>query len=366
MKLKLLCIVLAFIASSAIAQTNSGSYLDTIYSAENAGVIRVLEGKSNRTATVSASDFKALPSHVQQGSFHTIATPAKKIYDTRTDKQLMDDLHRLLNLSNIKTVSIKNAKKVVKKAGTTGVIFGSSATSIRVKTLPAATSTTNITKQTVMSTLPVKQAVVETPNQKGKDYALIIKKAYGIELDGGFLGEGEASKGYLWTSSQAELLLDFLTTLPMSFISSTKSFRRTVDYMGRSGVLGYVFAGVPTVHICNWGVRPVKFEETLVHEMAHVWMFDPANQAAKDLYIKSFYPGAKRSTIEAPVSSYAYTNVYEDFAEAVRHYWQNGPAMKKNHPLRYEFMRKYVFREAEYTKPTSILSAGSKLTHSTL
>jgi len=158
------------------------------------------------------------------------------------------------------------------------------------------------------------------------------------------------------------LLDNCLRYLPVSFVSPTKRIKRVPEFLGMKSVLGYVFSGLPTVHICNYGVRPVKFEETIVHEMAHVWMFDAANTAAKNDYIRKFWPNARRPSPpqELGTSSYGSTSVYEDFAEAVRYYWQDCPKMKLTHPERWAFINKYVFKGKSYPAKMKIASTNSK------
>lgn len=353
-RLIVVCVALIFVSTLGVAQTNAGSYLDTIYSASGTGTVRVLEGKVKRPVSVRTVEPESIPQHVQQGSFHEVSSKTAQIFDGVTDKQLMDDLYRLINKG--KVVSIKNAKKRQPTTSKPGTIVGASVTHITIKTLPASST------PVLHNTLPNISQQVSDQNGSGHMYADLIKNGMGITLDGGFIGEGDPAKGYLWTTEQVMYLYEVLGTLPEHFFASTKSFQRVKNYMGKTGVLGYVYMGVPTVHICDWGVRTVKYEETIVHEMAHLWMFDKANVAAKDAFMSTFWPNGRRAAGEGATSAYGSTSVYEDFAESVRYYWQNGPAMKKSHPKRYEFIYKHVFKGFRYGAPIKIQSNASRLT----
>ena len=178
----------------------------------------------------------------------------------------------------------------------------------------------------------------------------------GFEIEGGI-----KSNGGRWDSEQLYYLVKLLEVLPANFSQHTKKFKRCANFGGNRGVMGYVFAGQPDVHITDWGTRPTKFEETLVHEMGHCWMFAKENLKAKEAYCKTFWPGNKQpgANKEQPTSVYGHTNVFEDFAEAVRYYWQDCPKMRITHPQRWAFLNKYVFEGIAYDKKQNILSAGS-------
>jgi|GEM_PF-2561449 len=342
--------LLLFFLSGAhgLAQTNSGSYLDTIYSAG-----------ATETQEIGR------------------AAPARAAYRQMTDKELIDDIHRLLNelarLNNrpapvtIRIVSIKDAKPRAKTANSAapGRIIGKSVGTIKVKTLPAgstpvihigATDTRVPATSVKPRKTPDPEAIRRAAVAADKAHINNLKKRFGIEILGGISGDGG-----LWNSEQLRLTQQCLQTLPASFISSTKQIARVHDYMGRKSVLGYVYAGVPKVHICDYGVRPVKFEETIVHEMAHVWMFDRANAAVKKAFVDKFWPNMRRPSgpYEGSTSSYGGTSAYEDFAEAVRYYWQNCPKMKQTHPQRWAFINRYVFKGKVYPEAMKVASTGS-------
>lgn len=178
----------------------------------------------------------------------------------------------------------------------------------------------------------------------------------------GFIIEGGIkSSGGRWDSEQLFYLIKLLEVLPAHFSKTTKKFKRVPNFGGNRGVMGYVFAGQPDVHITDWGVRPIKFEETLVHEMAHCWMFAKENLKLKEAWCNSFWPGNKQpdAAKEQPTSVYGHTNVFEDFAEAARCYWQDGAKMRSTHPQRWSFLNKYVFKGVSYLNKQNIASADS-------
>ena len=185
---------LVLIAGGVLAQTNSQSYLDTIFSA----------------IASSTHDTGA-------------AAPIKPVYDTRTEKELLDEIHRLLSALAgktsavrpvaVKVVSIKDAVKVKRIPAATSsgnVITGSSATSIRGKTLPAPASQTvnagtqkvvspppaapvtttgsskvNTTTAPKKSTVSAEEAARRAVVSESKFRIWLIKARFGIDLEGG-------------------------------------------------------------------------------------------------------------------------------------------------------------------------------------
>lgn len=190
-----------------------------------------------------------------------------------------------------------------------------------------------------------------------KFWLIRIKRMFDIELEGGI-----SSENGFWNIEQMQLLYKFLKTLPRHFYSYTQNIERVKSFGSRVGVMGYVFGGQPKVFICNWGVRPIKYEETLIHEMAHVWMFAKENRAKKAEFINKFWPGNKQpgKNKEQPPTLYGYSSAYEDFAESVRLYWQDCPKLKKTHPQRWAFLKKYVFKGRQYLRAAKPASANSK------
>lgn len=319
----------------------SESFVESIYNAtKDKGVVRILEGKSNRRVvnTTDAGFTKQVID--RKGSFHDIASITKKVpdYQPLVENRLMDQIHKALS----RTVGDRR----------TGVV--------NVRTLALSTANNNVPVGMSVS-VKVGQSAEEIAKARQlaveKHWLARIRNMFDIELEGGL-----AAEGGFWNEEQMVLLQKLLMTLPVSFCSKTLKIERVKSFGSRTGVMGYVFAGLPKVYICNWGVRPIKYEETIVHEMAHVWMFDKENSAAKVSYMNKFWPNNARpvSGKEQPPSVYGATNVYEDFAESVRLYWQDCPTFKKTHPERWAFINKYVFKGRQYLKAAQVGSANSK------
>ncbi len=170
----------------------------------------------------------------------------------------------------------------------------------------------------------------------------------GIKIDNNF---GPNGMPEFWTREQLYYAWKTVTSLPEHFAAPLKTLKRVASFGGRSSVLGYVMVGTPTVYMCDSSTRGYHFETTLVHEMAHVWYFEKTNLAVKEAWQKAFYKdGRLDTTKESPVSVYGHTNLHEDFAEACRIYWENGPKMAETSPLRYKFLREQVFK-MQYDAP---------------
>ncbi|HOT77227.1 MAG TPA: hypothetical protein PK467_15690 [Candidatus Wallbacteria bacterium] len=152
-----------------------------------------------------------------------------------------------------------------------------------------------------------------------------------------------------WSLSQLQQAYQTLTKLPPSFIAQTNMIQRISTTNLGPNVGGYVSSGAPRVYVTDHGTRSMTF--VLVHEMAHCFHF-----AKRDVFAQwesQFWGGRSgysgRGTQLSPsVSSYGNGNSMEDFAESVRAYYMNGPSMKRTHPDRYEFVKKYVMAGVEY------------------
>lgn len=163
-----------------------------------------------------------------------------------------------------------------------------------------------------------------------------MRGKYGIEAR-----DGDAQ----WSERQLEEANKVLASLPECFRSHTKSIQRDGVYRGMTGVLGYVQMGIPTVHMMNGSCRDGTFQGTLVHEMTHTWQAN--NSALTNQWQRQFWPNG-RTPSPSSVSSYGNTQPVEDMAESVRVYWQNGPAMKKSQPARYEWIKNNIMGGQEF------------------
>lgn len=144
-----------------------------------------------------------------------------------------------------------------------------------------------------------------------------------------------------WTADQAAAAYKVLASLPQGFRSCTKYIKRVG---GNGGILGYVYLGDPTVHLCSSAVRPGTFQGTLVHEMVHC--YQARNNNVLQAFRSKFWPGNRMSG--RSVSSYGCTQSIEDMAECGRAYWAKGALMKRYYPARYEFMKQNVFSGQEF------------------
>ncbi|HNX75465.1 MAG TPA: hypothetical protein PKM56_07160 [Candidatus Rifleibacterium sp.] len=171
----------------------------------------------------------------------------------------------------------------------------------------------------------------------------------GIKIDNNL---GPNGMPEFWSREQLYYAWKTVNSLPEHFAASLKTLKRVASLPGNSMVLGYVYGGVPTVYMCNLSTGGSRFETTLVHEMAHVWYFDKANQEIKNAWQNTFWKDGKLATAikEPPVSAYGHSNVHEDFAEACKIYWTDGPKMAKTNPLRYKFLHEQVFK-MQYVAP---------------
>lgn len=165
---------------------------------------------------------------------------------------------------------------------------------------------------------------------------LMLKNIYGIEIEGGMLGSGSAEAGDLWTPEQLYYTLWAVHEMPQPFTKYTKYIKRVQKLAAAPTAHAYVVRGQPRVYICDRGLRPGGYERTLIHEMAHIWMFDPENKPVMDEFINTFWPN--KQVVGTPTTGYAYSNAYEDFAEAVASFWENPTKMKSTSPRRFDFI----------------------------
>ncbi len=152
-----------------------------------------------------------------------------------------------------------------------------------------------------------------------------------------------------WSLSQLQQTYQTLCKLPPSFVAQTNMIQRISTTNLGANVGGYVSSGAPRVYITDHGTRSMTF--VLVHEMAHCFHF--AKPAIFNQWQSQFWGGRNGysgtgTQISPSVSSYGNTNAMEDFAESVRAYYMSGPAMKRSHPDRYEFIKNNVMGGVEY------------------
>lgn len=181
-------------------------------------------------------------------------------------------------------------------------------------------------------------AGVDTSNAQSLIKAL--KEKFNITIENG---------SSQWSLSQLKQTYELLTKLPPSFTANTKMIQRIASTSLGANVGGYVSSGAPRVYLTNHGTNSMTF--VLVHEMAHCFHFAQSGVFAQ--WQSQFWGGrngysGSGNQISSSVSSYGNSNSMEDFAESVRAYYMNGASMKRTHPDRYEFVKKYVMAGVEY------------------
>lgn len=308
-KIWILIIMLAF-SVQAMGVTNSGSFIDTIYEAEEAdrGVSNNQDYSQEQcdAARRSAANARAraLPTNQRGNVVQPSARPAPKTRAAPSNKRILD-----YNKIREEMDAIHSA---LEQGGATETVQP-----VALRTIPGPGG--NLSAEQIFA----------------------IMKGYGVEILGGIKDENNPNG--MWTREQLYYLWRAYVSVPPKFRQSTKQFQRVTSYGNYTSVLGYVYAGIPRVYLTNTSVRPRTFEKTIIHEMAHCWAFDPKNKAVYDKFKAQFWSADQRSYLSYPVSSYGRTNYHEDFAEAVRYYWENGAEMRAKYPERFEFIRVNVF-----------------------
>lgn len=314
-RFRMLMLVLLFALATVFqavpvpAQAQSGSYLDTLYQASESGqneepAVPAESPTQPEEMAVTQSAGEASPVHFQQC----------QLTASQLEALIKNIIQQILSKYGCgmggRVIIIR-----IPQPGTTGT------------TKPPTTPTTTTTTQSTTTTT--------TDTSSAAGLKAEMKAKYGISATDG--------DGAAWSQRQLEEANKVLATLPASFRSNTKSIQRDASYMS-AGVLGYVRMGIPTVHIMNSACYDKTFQGTLVHEMTHT--FQASNMHITNAWQSQFWASGRPNP--PSVSSYGNTQAVEDFAESVRTYWQNGAAMKKSQPARYEFIRKHVMGGTEY------------------
>jgi len=316
----LVALATVFQAVPMPALAQSGSYLDTLYQANESG-------QNEEPAATAEPTAQSEEAAVPQAGGETSPVHFQQCQMTASQVEAL--------IRNI-------IQQILSKYGCG---LGGRVIIIRIPQ-PGTTGTTGTTgtckppaTPPVTQPAPTKPAPTTPPATTGTSSVAGLKaemKAkYGIAATDG--------DGAVWSQRQLEEANKVLATLPEGFRSSTKSIQRDAAYMS-PGVLGYVRMGIPTVHMLNSSCYDRTFQGTLVHEMTHT--FQANNMHLVNSWKSQFWSGGRPNP--PSVSGYGNTQAVEDFAESVRTYWQSGAAMKKSQPARYEFIRKHVMGGTEY------------------
>jgi hypothetical protein len=166
-----------------------------------------------------------------------------------------------------------------------------------------------------------------------------------------------------WTSEELDVVLLSLSDLPahLSVRDSTAMnhplvhFKRTDDSSDRplANAVIYVFN--------VWNQQTPSLQRySLFHELGHNMGFDFGFDSLRAWYQAADWIESDIAWTtphpERKISQYAETNPDEDFAESFSAYRYNPEGLKKVSPKIYQFMKKKVFRDLEYTSVTACLS----------
>jgi hypothetical protein len=316
MKKYIIGLLLVIFTAGAISYGMAGNFIDTIENATENGIVD--------------KDFKSAPVNTRVA----VASPSTKaVDDGRFQKELnanFSEVHALTELSAAPPLLIQKGEPAVVPP----LLIQRGEPAVSIPTPP------KVSLPTPPAPVYVQTVATETITATS---LLNRLRGYGLKIVGGLIGQGPANKGYLWTVDQLAYLVKVVQTLPALFRFCTLDFQRVASFAGSSSILGYVYAGTPRVFLTNRGVsNPTYFSETVVHEMAHCWYYTAKNTGVRAVWEKTFWP-AGNVPISKSVSSYGCTNRYEDFAESVRLYWENGDYMKSHFPDRYKFIKDNVF-----------------------
>lgn len=315
----LLSVVVAVFLCAAPVHAQSGSFLDTIYQAnegetDESGLAPAPEAVEDNTATPEPDDnIKFACPGATSSSCGTPMTQAQ------LEQMIRQIIQQIMSSSG---------------AGCGGRII--------IIRMPCGIQPPTTTPQPQPQPLPQPQPQPQPqPNPEPTTGGIAGLKAemrnkYSIDAR-----DGDAQ----WSQRQLEEANKVLATLPACFRSHTKSIQRDGVYRGMAGVLGYVQMGIPTVHMMNGSCRDGTFQGTLVHEMAHTWQAN--NYGLTNQWQRQFWANG-RSPNPPSVSSYGNTQPVEDMAESVRTYWQNGPSMKRSQPARYDWIKNNVMGGKEF------------------
>ncbi|MBI3039791.1 hypothetical protein HYY75_12230 [bacterium] len=313
-----------FVFATNLPVINAGSFFDTLNKAD--------EGTANDQRVEPSFSNQSCP---QSGAQSGYSKPAQLPKNPPPNRMTSDKLEALIR--NI-------IQQILSKFGLGGL--GGKIIIIRFPPVypppqqpppkppaPPATYTPNIPPTQPPNYPPATYPVSGIAGLKGE-----MKAKFGITASDG--------DGAEWSQRQLEEANKVLATLPESFRSSTKTIQRDAIYRS-PGVLGYVRMGIPTVHLLNSSTRQGTFQGTLVHEMTHTWQAEHMN--VTNQWERTFWPQGKFGGARPPsVSQYGNSQPLEDMAESVRQYWQAGSQMRRTHPDRYEFIKKYVMQGKEF------------------
>ena len=348
-KLRLwLGLLVCILISSALFANTKENFIETIYDAVD-GIATSMSGYDYPVGTDLDSD--------------KISEPAKSTvpeYDPDAERQAIDDVAKAIA-----------ALDSTKPAATTKPIVPETSTPFTEKEVSPDESVTTVKEVAAardpnwwqyVNPLPPPNSTPEEIHAFAQAFPaevsrLIIKNIYGIEIVGDLYG-GENVAIDRWSNEQLFYTMWALHEMPPSFIKYTKTINRVSELSYSPGAAAYVVRGKPNVYICDKGFVPGRYERTLIHEMGHVWMFDPENAEVRDEFIETFWTNNR--IVGTPPTSYSFANCYEDFAECVAEFWKDPLKFKAKCPERYEFILHKVV--GYYSTEPRAFSSGTAIT----
>lgn len=180
---------------------------------------------------------------------------------------------------------------------------------------------------------------------------LYMRAKFGFNSSHLAMGEGD-----MWPSSDMGTVLAMLEDMPDSILPINEGMRFL--HMPTDGRNGEVMVAESLIHVYSpWHNLPVNEKTTsLAHELGHVFG-EGKTDTPEWLNLSGWIKDANGRWImgrpETAVLDHAKTNPIEDFAETFFMYRYNGAALKRRQPEKYQYMKDYVFKSAEYISTES-------------
>jgi hypothetical protein len=174
----------------------------------------------------------------------------------------------------------------------------------------------------------------------------------------------------LWTHAELDVVLLSLSDLPPHLLARPPvAMNHPLVHFNRSDVSPDRPMANAIIYIFNgWNQQTASRQRySLFHELGHNMGFDfgfdslrawyqAADWSEKDFEWIQLHP-------ERKISQYAESNPDEDFAESFAAYRYNPTTLKKISPKVYQFMKKTVFRNIEYTSEAACQSHEISIDH---
>ena len=322
-------------------QAQSGSYLDTIYQANEQGINTSQEEEIEYP---DESEEQAKPLAVKPKTAYLTS----KQVSSRISQIIQQILQRIFGRFGNVPIRIRIIRVRCPKPTTT--------TKQPTVSKPTQTQPTQTTRTNTSTTSNISSS---SSSSRAKIY-----KKHKVDA---------ANADSKWTESQYVALDETLSSLPDYFKSCTTQVRRVKAGPPGSpaGVMGYVriprqevqitdlAASVRKSHIQRYGkekaiqIAKNNFKRTIVHEMTHT--FQGRHADVSRAWQSKFWSGKK--VLGLCPTAYGRTQPLEDMAESVATYWiggaiKNGKFYCRDGRImdldRYNFIKKYIMNGKEY------------------